>query len=66
MVAERKAEQLKELFQQYLAVVKNIDEVAANEETPWAGEPFRLVFRLHEKASSLLREIHEVAYLAER
>lgn len=64
MVAERKEEQLKGLFQQYLAVVKSIDEVASNEETPWTGDPFRLVFRLHEKASSLLREMHEVAYLA--
>jgi hypothetical protein len=65
MVSERE-EKLKGLFQQYIAVVKNINEVAANQEMPWKGEPLRLIFRLHEKATSLLREMHEVAYLAER
>ena len=65
MAAERE-EKLKGLFHQYIAVVQNIDEVASKQETPWKGEPFRLIFRLHEKATSLLREMHEVAYLAER
>jgi len=65
MAAERE-ERLKRLFHQYIVVLKNIDEVASNQETPWKGEPFRLIFRLHEKATSLLREMHEVAYLAER
>ncbi len=49
-----------------MAVVASISEVACNQETPWKGEPFRHIFRLHEKAGSLLREMHEVAYLAKR
>ncbi len=65
MTIERE-EKLKGLFQQYVSVIENIDEVATKQETPWKGESFRLIFRLHEKASSLLREMHEVAYLAER
>ena len=66
MSTENREGQLKELFQQYVAVVRNIDGVASSEEAPWVGDPFRLIFRLHEKATSLLREMHEVAYLAER
>ena len=65
MAVERE-ERLKGLFHQYISVIENIDEVATKQEMPWKGEPLRLIFRLHEKASSLLREMHEVAYLAER
>lgn len=65
-MAQGREEKLQGLFHQYIAVIRNIDEVASNQDIPWKGEPFRLIFRQHEKATSLLREMHELAYLAKR